>query len=111
MIMTCLFAALLVLPVAASAQNTTPRTDTPAGSRGMMNCPMAADMSGFQRDMSGMVSDMQAMMQQAKDPAVKERMQKMHERMSMMMVSMQNMRNVMGKQTDNAVPPKPESTP
>ena len=35
-------------------------------------------------------------MQETKDPAIKERMQKMHERMNAMIANMQNMHSMMG---------------
>jgi hypothetical protein len=117
LIMICAFAGLLAMPLAASAQNTAPKPNTqPAvGTGTMMNCPMMAGMSGMQNDMGGMMSDMQAMMKDAKDPALKERMQRMHDHMSAMMASMQKMGSMGtmmgGQQPTNTTPAKPETAP
>ena len=114
LIMAC--ALLLAIPLGASAQNTAPKPNAqPAASSTMMNCPMMAGMSGMQNDMGGMMSDMQAMMKGAKDPALKERMQKMHDHMSAMMANMQKMGSMGmmmgGQQPANPAPAKPETAP
>ena len=107
--------ALLALPFAASAQNAAPKSDAPAARNGMtMNCPMMTNMSAMQRDMGGVMSEMLAMMKDTKDPALKERMQKMHDRMSAMVVSMQKMGSMGmmgGQQPGNTAPVKPDATP
>ena len=115
--MICAFAALLALPFAASAQNVAPKADGSAANNAR-NCPMIAGMPGVQKDMGGVMSEMQAMMKDTKDPALKERIQKMHEQMSAMMASMQKMGgmgmmgNMMGgQQPGNAAPAKPETAP
>lgn len=112
--MTCALGALLALPFTVSAQTAAPKADTPAASSMAMNCPMMAGMSGTQKDMGGMMSDMQAMVNDTKDPAMKERMQKMHDHMSAMMAGMQKMGSMGmmgGQQPGNAGPAKPETDP
>ena len=118
LMMTCALAALLALPFAASAQKAAPKADAPAASSTMMNCPMMGNMAGMQKDMGSVMSEMQAMMKDTKDPALKDRIQKMHDRMSAMMVNMQNMSsmgmmgNMMGgQQPGNAAPAKQQATP
>jgi hypothetical protein len=99
LIRSCLFSALLALPVAASAQNdTTPKAETvpKAASGMMMACPMMADMGAMQKDMGAMMSDVDGMMKDTKDAATKEHLQKMHDRMAAMMVNMQKMGGMMG---------------
>lgn len=120
-IKTAAVTALLILPLPARAQSATaPKTQPPAASGGMMmNCPMMGATTAMQKDMGGMMSEMQAMMKDAKDPAMKERMQKMHERMSVMMAGMQKMgmggmmgnRMMGGQQPANAAPAKSETAP
>jgi hypothetical protein len=97
---------------------TAPKADASTASGGMMmNCPMMANMSGMQKDMESMMSEMQAMMKDGMDPAINERMQKMHERIGAMKASMQKMggmggmmSNMMGgQQTGNAAPAKPDT--
>lgn len=114
-------AVLLLLPLPACAQSAAaPKTEAPAASGGMiMNCPMMGDNTAMRKDMGGMMSEMQAMMKDAKDPAMKERMQKMHARMSVMMASMQKMgmggmmgNGMMGgQQPASAAPGKPKTAP
>ena len=113
--MTGAFAALLALPFAASAQNA-PKADGPAANSGIaMNCPMTAGMPGMQKDMGGVMSDMEAILKDTKEPAMKERMQRMHDHMSAMMVSMQKMRAMgmmMGEQqTGKTTSEKQETSP
>lgn len=110
LIKTTAAVALLTMPLTAYAQSAAaPKTQAPAASGGMMmNCPMMGEASSMQKDMGGMMSDMQATMKNATDPAMKERMQKMHGRMSAMMASMQKMG---GQQPGNAAPAKPETAP
>lgn len=111
-------AALLALPMTASAQNTAaPGASPPAGSSNMMNCPMATGMPAMRQNMAGMMSQMQVMARDTQDPVMKERMQKMHERMSAMMANMQQMGSMHanmgsatmgGQQPGAAAQPKPD---
>jgi hypothetical protein len=120
LIKACLLSAMLTLPAYAQT-DTAPKADAaPKAATGMMmNCPMMGDMGGMQKDMGGMMSDMQAMMKDTKDPAMKERMAKMHTQMTAMMASMQKMgmggmmgNGMMGgQQPANAAPAKPETAP
>jgi len=91
-IKTSLFAVIMALPVAASAQTSTiPQTDTPRPGTTMMNCPMMAGMDGMQNDLRATMSEVESMMKDTKDAAQKERLQKMQGRMSSMMTSMGGM--------------------
>jgi len=94
---TSLFAAIIALPLAASAQtSTTPQSDTSKPGAMMMNCPMMADMGGMQKDLSTMMGEVESMMKDTKDTAQKERLQRMQGRMSAMMANMQKMGMMMG---------------
>jgi hypothetical protein len=44
-------------------------------------CPMMGNMDSMQKNMGDMMGGMKSMMQMMSDPAMKERMQKMHEEM------------------------------
>ena len=111
-------AALLALPMAASAQSATaPDANIPAAGSKMMNCPMATGMPAMRQNMAGMMSEMQAMAKNTQDPVMKERMQIMHERMSAMMASMQQMGGMMGnammggQQSGVTAESKPDAAP
>ena len=105
LIKACLFSAILTLPAYAQT-GTAPKADAaPKAATGMMmNCPMMGDMSGMQKDMGSMMSGMQAMMKDTTDPAMRERMAKMHEQMSAMMVNMQKMGGMMGMMGSGGMP-------
>lgn len=74
-VMTC-----LALPLSVTAQQQ---------SMGNMPCPMMDNMGE-------MMGDMNSMMQMMSDPAMKERMQKMHDGMGAMMKQMSDMHNNSG---------------
>jgi len=87
--------AALSLPVPAHADEhavSSPvvTAEKPAAqpSMGGMPCPMMGSMGSMQKNMGDMMGDMNSMMQMMSDPAVKERMQKMHENMGAMMQQM-----------------------
>jgi hypothetical protein len=117
----CLIAALMALPVAASAQNDTaakaeaPKAAAPAMM--MMNCPMMAGMGDMQKDFGAMMGDLEGMMKGTKEADTKERLQKMHERMAVMMARMQTMQSMMGggmpgaAQPNNTAPAAPATPP
>ena len=90
---SCAIAAVLVLPFAAFAQNGgAEQSKVPAPASVMtMACPMMGNMDAMHRDMGAMVGDVETMMKDVKDPAQKDRLQKMHDRMTAMMASMQKM--------------------
>lgn len=60
-------------------------------------CPMGDQAGDMQTRMGGMMSGMQGMMEQMKDPAMKEKMQKMHGDMGAMMQHMQQMHEQMAQ--------------
>lgn len=80
---TVLFVTLLAAPGIANAQEK-------AMSQGI-NCPNAEQMGEMQKNMHSMMDEMGGMMKQMSDPAMKERMQKMHDHMAEMMAHMQEM--------------------
>jgi len=93
-------AAALSLPVpahaeelAASPQAVTAEKPAAQPFMGNMNCPM---MESMQKNMGSMMGDMNSMMQMMSDPAMKERMQKIHENMGAMMQQMMAMQKNMG---------------
>jgi hypothetical protein len=102
-----LLSALLALPLTASAQtDTTPKADAapkPTGGM-MMNCPMMTDIGGMQKDLGVLMGDVEGMTKDAKDPAIKETLQKMHDRMAAMMVNMQKMGGMMGNMMGGRAP-------
>lgn len=82
-----MMAAVLSLPVSAYAH------EPVAPSQQQMSCPM---MGSMQKDMGNMMGDMDSMMRMMSDPAMKERMQKMHAHMQAMMQQMEEMQKGMG---------------
>ena len=82
-----LLSALLTLPVQAYAQT---KVEAPQAASAM-NCPMMSDMGSMQKDMGAMMKSMDDMMKNMADPAMKEKMQKMHDGMAGIMTRMQKM--------------------
>lgn len=112
LIRVCLVSALMVLPVAASAQNSAAaKAEAPKAAPGMMMaCPMMGDMAAMQKDMGAMMGEVEGMMKNTKDPAQNEHLQKMHDRMTAMMVNMQKMsamHGMMGNMTSGGMPGAP----
>jgi hypothetical protein len=89
---SCAAAAVLVLPLAAIAQNGNAQ-DTPAKAAPVMtmSCPMMGEMGSMHADMGAMMSDLETMMKDSKDTALKEKLEGMRKRMSAMAASMQKM--------------------
>ena len=107
LIRASLFAGMLALPVAASAQNdAAPRAEAPqqAAGRTMMNCPMMADMGGMQKDLGALMSDVDRMIDDTKDAASKEHLQKMHGRMAAMRANLEKMGGMMGNRMGGMMP-------
>ena len=93
LIRSCAVAAVMVLPFAALAQNDGAdqrKAPTPAPGM-MMACPMMGNMDAMHKDVGAMVGEVETMMKDAKDPAQKDRLQRMHDRMTAMMAGMQKM--------------------
>jgi hypothetical protein len=86
-----LLSSFLALPGATYAQ--APGALKAAGD---MNCPMMENSGAMQKNMGAMMMDMNAMMASTSDPAMKERMGKMHSQMATMMARMQKMSGGMG---------------
>lgn len=87
----------LSLPVSAHANDpVAPSQPTQQKPMENMNCPMMGNMGSMQKNMGSMIGDMDSMMQMMSDPAMKERMQKMHEQMGAMMQQMTDMQKGMG---------------
>lgn len=76
-----LFSALLTYPIMSYAQ-----TDS-AAQGDSKHCP-TVDTAMLQKNMGAMMSNMNAMMTGTSDPAIKERMRKMHDQMASMMSNM-----------------------
>jgi hypothetical protein len=94
-----LLIAILAMPAYAHAQGM-PASGASGGSMSGMNCPMMTDMhkdmSGMMTNIKGMMKEMGGMMEGMSDPAMKERMQKMHDNMGAMMAHMEKMDKGMG---------------
>lgn len=101
-IKTLLIASAFILPISAAYAG---HDGKPAAKmEGMqmmckpdMKCPMGDQMGDMQTRMDTMMSGMQGMGEQMKDPAMKEKMQKMHKDMGDMMKHMQQMHEQMGQ--------------
>ena len=87
----------LSLPVSAHA-NEPAAASQPMQQKAVdkMSCPMMGDMGAMQKNIGSMMGDMDSMMKMMSDPAMKERMQKMHENMAVMMQQMTDMHKGMG---------------
>lgn len=122
---TLLIASAFILPMSAAYAGHDGKAAPKMEGMQMMctpdkKCPMGDQAGDMQTRMGGMMSGMQGMMEQMKDPALKEKMQKMHEDMGAMMQHMQKMHEQMGQMPcmmegkgsmGNAAKPAPGTAP
>jgi hypothetical protein len=84
-------AALLALPVAAHAEDTTvPRQMAASGM-----CPMAGDMDSLLKDIGSLAVEMNGITERTADSDMKERMQKMQEHLSLVNARVKKMHDEM----------------